>query len=252
MKTHPVILSTSAGPVGAVVTLPRGEVKGVAVTLPGWNSTRAGINQVWARLAVSLSSIGVGAVRFDYPGTGESHACQLDRWMEGTTEVIEWVRRRLGHERLLLVAECGGVVPAHFQVTRYPDGVAAVAHVLPAVTVPGEAPRLPRVFRITDNTTWPRDVLEAGSRSNDMLVEIGQAVPLWVLAAPDDPATGLLAALLPALRAGVGFELEVAPPATKGPSHWPGEQEVVNCATAWAARHIGPVASVFSDQSEEG
>jgi hypothetical protein len=264
MENHPVLISTSAGPVGAMVTLPTGETKGVAVVYPGWNATRAGLNEVWTKLARSFSSVGISTVRFDYPGTGESHACRRDRWINGATEAVDWARRHLGHERLLLVSECGGILPAHAEVTRYPSGVVAVAYVLPLESAPGGAPYLRRALHraraavglgrrarwicygapdITAGTIWPRAVLEAAAlRSSDVLVDVARAVPLWVLCAPEDPATDQLNALLPRLRAGIEFELELAPPAPEGPSRFPGEQEVVDCVTAWAVGRLDRAA----------
>jgi hypothetical protein len=257
MDVEPVLISTSAGAVGAVVTLPGGCEQGAVAILPGSRATRAGLNQVWALLASSLAAVGVCSIRLDYPGTAESHLCRTDRWEEGTAEAIDWFRQRTTGRCLVLMAECGGLLPAYREVMKDPAGVSGVGVVLPSVgmvglaqlyhrarTVAGRAKRLAERVRygppdVLEREGWPREILRTLQHSNEMLVEISSRVPLWVLSSASDPSTAELLELNETLARGVSYELELAAPTLAGHCAFPGEREIVACATAWVSRHLG-------------
>ena len=189
--------------------------------------------------------------------------CRLDRWVDGTVEAVDWFRQRSGRQRLVLVAECGALVTAYWEVMRCPAGVSAVGVLLPLAgddgvraahptfsrrALAGRGRRLGRRAHygpadITERNIWPAPVVRSLAHSNDMLVEISRRAPLWVLCAPDDPATADLARIEGRLAGGAGYEFELAPPAPLGPSQWPGGQEIVGCTTAWAARHLGLIST---------
>jgi hypothetical protein len=258
---EPVLISTSAGVVGAIVTLPGGEERGTAAILPGMGSTRSGLNRIWAMLASSLASVGVCSIRLDYPGTAESHLCRTDRWEEGTAEAIDWFRQRTEDPHLVLLAECAGLLPAYREVMRDPPLVSGVGLVIPplaivrltqpprslyrrALTVPEHGKSFIRRMRygqpdVMVRNRWPKEILLALVHSDDMLVQISSRVPLWVLSAAGDPSTSELLGLSERLENGVAYEFELAPPAVQGSSQFPGEREIVASTTAWVTRHFG-------------
>ena len=131
MNVEPLLIETSPGVVGAVLVSPAQPPRGAAVILPGVGSTRAGSNQMFVRMASSLAAVGISSLRFDYPGTGESHLCGTRRWSETTAEIIAWFRARSDTPRVLLVADCSGVVAAHREVMSG-RGVLGAAVVRPA------------------------------------------------------------------------------------------------------------------------
>jgi alpha-beta hydrolase superfamily lysophospholipase len=261
MDVEPVLIGTSAGAVGAVITTPRGEHRGAVAIFPGAGATRAGLNQVWATLAISLAALGVSSLRLDYPGTGESHLCRTDRWQEGTAETVDWFRKRTPGLRLGLVAHCGGLLPAYQEVMRDPARVSGLGLVTPPVTaaalvgqptslnrrlrnVAGKARGLAQRARygqpdVDDHNVWPGEISLALAHASDMLVDISARVPLWVLSTAADPATNELTALKERLTNGVAYELELAVPARRGGRELPGEREIVACATAWVSRNLG-------------
>jgi len=263
MSVEPVLIETSAGAVGAVLTLPASPPRAAAVILPGaGGSTRSGLDQMFARLASSLAGIGVSSIRFDYPGSGESHLCRLSRWAEGSAEAIDWFQQDCGARPLLLVAECGGLLQAHREVMSGRD-VLAVGLFLPPFQYGSYPLPLPLVRRLRGlagrikrlpghwllrvrygpsdpkfSTMWPRGAYRAMARSEAMLVELSERVPLWVLSADADPSTRVLERLQDQLAAGIGYELEVLPSGSPVGSSPPGAAEIVRATTAWAAGRL--------------
>src|SRR5205823_3473454 len=88
VSEHAVLIPTSAGPVGAIVTEPRGASRlGVVLFPGGGDAGRSGINASWARAARAIADRGLTVLRFDYPGARESgvghvnHLEDLDEWL---------------------------------------------------------------------------------------------------------------------------------------------------------------------------
>ncbi|HBV95251.1 MAG: hypothetical protein ABSC16_09835 [Candidatus Dormibacteria bacterium] len=267
MDILPVLIETSGGVVGAMVTSPSGPPRGAAVILPGaLGSTRSGLNQVFARLASSLAAVGVSSLRLDYPGSGESHLCRMSSWEESTAETIEWFRRRCGERNPVLVAECAGLLPAYREV-HAGRGVSGVGlFLIPEPPAPGPARRqrgwrarplarwvwrLPRrlMFRVRYGppdprlvTIWPASAYRALGGSEAMLREIAARVPLWVLGAEADPVTAELRRLGDRLGPEADCELEVVGGTSTGGSSLPGAADVVRAVTRWVDRLLQPAA----------
>jgi dienelactone hydrolase len=119
MTDHAAILSTAAGPVGAIVSEPDGPPRAALVLLQGGGPPcRAGVNAGWARLARDFAERGVAVLRFDFACEGDSTVAgqEVERevgWRRNTDlailrELAPWFRDRVGVDELLLAGSCHG------------------------------------------------------------------------------------------------------------------------------------------------
>ena len=139
MTDHPLLIATSAGLVGAVVSEPDGERLGAAVLLEGIGGRRSGVNQLWTRTAWDLADRGLVVLRADYPGRGDSSsiASVSRRDPRVSKEVIRWFRDRVGEPSLILVGICYGAQLAA-EIALEEPGTSGLALVVPYLrTVPG-------------------------------------------------------------------------------------------------------------------
>ena len=150
---HAVLIPTSAGPVGAVVTEPRVEPRCSLVLLPGGGDAgRSGINASWARAARAIAGRGLTVLRLDYVGTRESgvgyeyYLDDIDEWLAHgrrryreakltrhryLDEVIEWFRERTGNG-IGLAGSCAGGRDAARLASRQRD-IVGVACLVPSL-----------------------------------------------------------------------------------------------------------------------
>jgi alpha/beta superfamily hydrolase len=83
VSEHPVLVRTSAGPIGAMISEPPHDAVGSLFMLPGAGSIvatgtpgRAGPTGSTAKLMRQISELGIVTLRFDYPGVNESHMAE--------------------------------------------------------------------------------------------------------------------------------------------------------------------------------
>jgi dienelactone hydrolase len=119
---HPVLIPTSQGPVGGIVTEPVGAPVGALVLLQGGGRAgRSGFDSEWTRLARRLAALGVVVLRFDYWREGDSSMITAERYREGRgpwgggdrdlallREVAPWFAERVEGLDLLVVGSCYG------------------------------------------------------------------------------------------------------------------------------------------------
>jgi acetyl esterase/lipase len=111
---HAILIPTRWGPIGAVVTEPRGHALAAAALLVGIGGHRHGGNALWTQLARSLAAEGWIVFRADYPGSGES-ALISSRNRTNTRpveEAVRWFRQRTDGLSLLSIGICYGAQPA--------------------------------------------------------------------------------------------------------------------------------------------
>jgi pimeloyl-ACP methyl ester carboxylesterase len=125
----------------AIATAPALPPAGLGVVLAhsGANNFSAHRNAVWTRLARQLAREGIGSLRFDFAGTGESSG-QLVQQLTGQpvtdATVAMDAMRAAGCRRLLLVGSCFGAIPSVMAgVAR--DDVAGVIMLSPPLVLPG-------------------------------------------------------------------------------------------------------------------
>jgi len=79
---------------------------------------RVGPNRCWVELARTLAGLGFSTLRFDLNGLGDSHPRRdatndLDRACADHTEALDFLQKKRGFTRFVLVSMCSGVDPAH-------------------------------------------------------------------------------------------------------------------------------------------
>jgi alpha/beta superfamily hydrolase len=228
MTDHPVLIATRAGVVGGVVTDSDSAPCAAAVIFHGAASTRAGTNQVWAGVARELADLGVVTFRIDYPGHGESHEADRARQLTAVGDAAAWFRARTSDLGLLVVGVCAGVVPGA-ELALDDGNVRAFAAMTPPVfpahdaIPPPRAPmmarlayrarRLPkRLFlRVRYGTPPNRRVLGewALQQAPDVLVDLTQRFPVWVLTGELDTMTPPIQELAPELLASGNCRIDV-------------------------------------------
>jgi dienelactone hydrolase len=109
MTDHPVLIPTSIGPIGGIVTDPEGDRKGAVVVIAGVGGRRFGVNGMWTSLAWDLAEQGFVVLRVDYPGgQGDSSMATKDGTLRPFREVISWFEDRTADLGLLLIGACYG------------------------------------------------------------------------------------------------------------------------------------------------
>lgn len=211
MTDHPVLVPTAEGPVGGIVSEPRGEPRGALMLLPGYGRpARSGINSFWARLARECAELGLVVLRVDYSREGETlpigigvsgQVAKRALDMRLLEQVLPWFRSRIGDLGLLLAGSCSGARAAIELGGREPAAIAGILLIAPYLrALAGSGPAEPNP-----------DELPA---VDPLLVELMQAVldraPAWILAGEHDTAD------LPLLQRLLGptrqrLELEVVP-----------------------------------------
>ncbi|WP_342358906.1 alpha/beta fold hydrolase [Terrarubrum flagellatum] len=92
----------------------------------------------WRRLAEMFAEAGIPALRFDYPGTGDSSGDdqepdRVSAWLDGVDAAINWARRETGAPRATLIGlRFGALLAAHVAARR--DDIAAIAALAPVVS----------------------------------------------------------------------------------------------------------------------
>ena len=207
MTDHPVLIPTSEGAVGGIVSEPDGEPRAALMLLPGvGRPARSGINSFWARLARSLAAQGLVVLRYDCSregetlpigegGSGQVWRRDLERRL--LSEVSRWFHERTGHE-LLLVGACSGAFLAIELAGCWTEGVAGIFLIVPHLKPPAE-PDTP-----LDSEAIEPELLR-GFR------QMAKRGPSWILIGEDDFHLRDVPPLRRQLGAVAGLEVEVVP-----------------------------------------
>lgn len=109
MTDHPVLIPTSIGPIGGMVSDLGGERKGAAMLIAGVGGRRFGVNAMWTSLARDLAQRGFVVLRVDYPGgQGDSSMATKDGTLRPFREVVSWFEERTPGLGLQLIGACYG------------------------------------------------------------------------------------------------------------------------------------------------
>jgi dienelactone hydrolase len=146
---HPVLIPSSEGPVGGIVSEPAGKGRAGMMLLAGYGRpARSGTNAFWTRTARGLAERGVTTLRIDYSQEGENHL--LGEVGEGLNRTIRrdlglvdqaatWFSTKLDALPLFMGGVCGGARLSIELAAREPElsaGVFLVVPELSAITRP--------------------------------------------------------------------------------------------------------------------
>jgi pimeloyl-ACP methyl ester carboxylesterase len=228
MTDHPVLIRTSAGVLGGVVSDGGSDPSAAAVILHGAGSTRAGTNQVWTAVARELAELGVATFRVDYPGYGESHGADPADQLAAVGDALAWFRERVSDLSLLVVGVCAGVMPAA-ELALHDSGVRAFAAITPPLFSAEDPPlpsragsltrlrhrarRLPKraYLRVRYGVRRSRRVRYPGMRAQapGVLLALTERMPVWILSGEFDTMTPPVLELTPALVASGACRVDV-------------------------------------------
>jgi len=127
---HPLFVPHGGEHVGAVLTLPAGEPRGVVLLLTGTGAPRSHRFQMWTRTAGALADVGLAVVRMDYLGlgdsTGEVEQIPLDgAGREEALAVLRFAQRAVGARSVGVAGNCSGSQVALEIAAEVPECVGA-------------------------------------------------------------------------------------------------------------------------------
>ena len=141
MTDHPLLIPTSEGPVGAVVSAPDCPAVAAMILLAGYGRpARSGVNGFWTRLARTLAERGALVLRPDYSREGETlpigeggsgQIWKRDLDLSLLRQVAPWFRQRAPSVPLLLAGSCSGGRLALECAADMPEAVAGTFLVVP-------------------------------------------------------------------------------------------------------------------------
>jgi dienelactone hydrolase len=188
MSDHPVIIPTSIGPIGGMVSEPQGERRAAAVVLCGVNGRRFGINQVWTHIGWDLAARGYVTLRADYPGgSGDSSLSGSTKEIGPFGEVTSWFRQQVGEDLdLLLIGSCWGARLAAVVGSRL-DGLLGVGLIVPAFRLRrGAEPFADRVRRKVAKKLGKNSTLPVDRRLVDAVAGALDRTAVWALVGERD------------------------------------------------------------------
>ena len=265
MEEVALLLPTSVGPIAALLTLPDA-ADAMMLIVPGivrgGGGTRAGVNQVYVRIARAASKNRVATLRADYAGMGESWDADPRRRSAAVRDLARWACERTGDVPLLLLANCFGLSPALSICRERPVAGAAVMvpPVLPARALrPPPAPRSTGRERVATTLgqvrALPRRIgyrMRYGSAHHlwrseqaeylhpvEDLRELVSRTPTWLLMGSRDACTEPVRSLLPTLQEHGHVDLTVIAGLGLHAAATPETQDAIcNNVADWVARSV--------------
>lgn len=255
MTDHPLLIPTSKGPVGAIVSEPAGEPEAALILFHGGGPpARCGVNAVWTRIARQIAALGVVVLRFDFAReaestlvgqgspTGPAWRSRID--LPVTREIASWFAERAGME-ILVAGSCYGArlgmevaaedprIEATFLIAPY---LAGIRRGKSKVTSRAEVPVALAVRHEQAET--------GGDRLGAVAVDAARAIlsrgdRLWFLIGEQDPPHALQLREQILACGGPPPEVEVAPGLALHPGIEPvAQQAIANGILARVAREL--------------
>jgi len=212
---HAVLIPTSEGPVGGIVSQPDGTDRAGMILLSGYGRpARSGINSLWARLARRLAAMGVVVLRVDYSREGETlpigegvsgQAATTDLDLLLLDQALRWFHGRLNGLDVFFAGACAGGRIAIELAGANPGVAAGTFAIVPSLRPPvgsGHA-------RGDSKASAPDDPDAIDPQAIERLRAVEDRGPTWILTGElDDFVTDLLP---PLLATEVDLEVESVP-----------------------------------------
>lgn len=114
--------------VGVLTEPPAGQVRDDAPAFLLWNvgiQSRVGPRRIWVELARKLAEAGFRTLRFDLSGFGDSApraggGTEEERALLDVQDAMDWIGRRFGIDRFVVVGFCSGTDVAHAVACKDP------------------------------------------------------------------------------------------------------------------------------------
>jgi dienelactone hydrolase len=133
---RPVLIPTSEGPIGGIVSEPPSEARAKLILLQGYGRpARSGTNSFWTHTARDLAGLGAIVLRIDYSREGETLplgeggvglAWKSSFDLSLLRQVVPWFSERAGEVPLLLAGACAGTRLSVGFAAANPGAVAGV------------------------------------------------------------------------------------------------------------------------------
>jgi pimeloyl-ACP methyl ester carboxylesterase len=131
VKEYPFFFPYEEEHLGATLTVPDDEPRGLVLLLAGTGAARSHRFQLWTRTARALAGEGLASVRMDYRGIGDSSGRLLqpvlgDRRLEQAIAAARFGLEVTGLDELGAVGNCSGGIVALGVAARMPECRAAI------------------------------------------------------------------------------------------------------------------------------
>jgi pimeloyl-ACP methyl ester carboxylesterase len=152
VNEYPVFVPFEDDHLAAIITVPEGDPRGLAVLLPGGSAARSHRFQVWTRTAEQLAEHGVATVRMDYRGIGDSTGT-LPVWLMSDPPVAQvlavtrFAMHATGTDRVCVAGNCMGSLLALEVAVALPECVGGVLIRMPVLSPSAVSKQLERVRR---------------------------------------------------------------------------------------------------------
>lgn len=241
IRDHPVLVPTSKGPAGAIVSEPEGTARAALLLFQGGGPpARCGVNAIWTRIARRLAGLGMVVLRFDFGCEADSApigagAERGPAWRSAvdlplTHEVSDWFHERVG-AGILMAGSCYGARLALEVAVEKPwvDGVFLVTPYLAGVRRKRAAP--PDNAAAKAMAELPNPPQNQNDRLSAVAIDSSRALaergtPLWMLIGERDAPHALELQQRVRTEAG-GPEVEVAPGIALHPGNDPASQKAI-------------------------
>lgn len=154
MNEYPIFVPYEGEHLAAVLTVPDGDPRGVALLMCGLGAPRSHRYQMWTRTARRIADSGIAALRMDYVGIGDSTGAVREfrmgdeaRSLAEAKAVLDVGVRALGVERVALAGNCLGSRVALALASERPEVVGAAGILPPLVSPSAMKSRLSKAKR---------------------------------------------------------------------------------------------------------
>lgn len=148
MREYPVFVPWEDEHLAAIISVPDGPARGLAVLSTGVGAPRSHRFQMWAKAAERLADRGIASVRWEYVGMNDSTGDVVDVMLaniplEPALAVTRFALEAVGGGRVVFAGNCIGAELALFAAAEMPESIGALC-ILPLIVEPGNVHRMLR------------------------------------------------------------------------------------------------------------